>query len=68
LICHYFLLGEPHVGVVSLTDNIDPELCGTIFSAFQQNNLERFAVVRDALESLHKLMFKEPSPGRVKYL
>ena len=38
-----------------------------MFSAFQQNNLERFAVVRDALESLHKLIFTEPSPGQVKY-
>lgn len=54
-------------GVISVTANIAPELCGTMFSAFQQNNLERFAVVRDALEPLHKLMFAEPSPGPVKY-
>ena len=55
------------VGVISVTANIAPELCSTMLSAFQQNNLERFAVVRDALEPLHKLMFAEPSPGPVKY-
>ena len=54
-------------GVISVTANIAPELCGTMFSAFQQNNLERFAVVRDALEPLHKLMFTEPSPCLIKY-
>lgn len=55
------------VGVVSVTANVAPELCNTMISAFKQENLERFAIVRDALEPLHKLMFAEPSPGPIKY-
>lgn len=54
-------------GIVSVTANVVPDLCVAMLSAYRQNNLERFAVVRDALEPLSKLMFAEPSPGPVKY-
>ncbi|MBR1735296.1 MAG: 4-hydroxy-tetrahydrodipicolinate synthase [Alphaproteobacteria bacterium] len=54
-------------GVISVTANIAPDLCATAYSSFKQGNFERFGVVRDALEPLHKLMFAEPSPAPVKY-
>ena len=54
-------------GVISVTANIAPELCATLYSAIKQSNFERFCVIRDALEPLHKLMFTEPSPAPVKY-
>lgn len=55
-------------GVISVTANVVPDLCSAIFSSYQQGNLERFAIVRDALQPLHKLLFAEPSPGPVKYV
>lgn len=54
-------------GLVSVVANVVPDLCVAMLSAYRQNNLERFGVVRDALEPLSKLMFSEPSPGPVKY-
>lgn len=54
-------------GMVSVVANVVPDLCVAMLAAYRQNNLERFAVVRDALQPLAKLMFAEPSPGPVKY-
>lgn len=63
--CAALVMGA--TGVISVTANVVPDLCSTMYSAFTQNNMERFEVVRDAIAPLHELMFSEPSPGPVKY-
>lgn len=54
-------------GAISVTANIVPNQCAAMYSAFKSGDFEKFAIIRDALQNVHKLMFEEPSPGPVKY-
>lgn len=54
-------------GVISVSANLVPELCVAMYSAFHESNMHKFAELRDKLNEVHELMFKEPSPAPLKY-
>lgn len=55
------------VGVISVSANVCPRLCVSAYNAFMRGDMTAFAKYRDALASLHSLMFAEPSPAPAKY-
>jgi len=54
-------------GCISVTSNIAPGLCAQLHQAWQENDREKFATLRDRLMPLHAALFCESSPGPVKY-
>ncbi len=54
-------------GVISVTANCAPELVSKVQALCAEGKFTEAAKVQDSLMKLHKLMFKEPSPGPAKY-
>jgi len=55
------------VGVISVSANVCPRLCVSAYDSFMKGDMLRFSQLRDALATLHSLMFAEPSPAPAKY-
>jgi len=55
------------VGVISVSANVCPRLCVSAYNSFMKGDMLRFSQLRDALATLHSLMFEEPSPAPAKY-
>ncbi|MCR5537053.1 MAG: 4-hydroxy-tetrahydrodipicolinate synthase [Succinivibrio sp.] len=55
------------VGVISVTANIAPQLVSEVQALCAKQEFVKARELQDKLMRLHKLMFKEPSPGPVKY-
>jgi 4-hydroxy-tetrahydrodipicolinate synthase len=53
-------------GCISVTANVTPALCALMHSAWDNGTLGRFAAVRDLLDPLHAVLFKESNPIPVK--
>ncbi len=54
-------------GVISVTANIAPKLVHKVQALTFENKWTEARELQDSLMKLHKLMFKEPSPGPAKY-
>ena len=54
-------------GCISVTANIAPVLVSEVQRLCAENKWEEARAKQDKLMELHKLMFKEPSPGPAKY-
>jgi len=54
-------------GCISVTSNITPKLCAELHNAWQANNMNEVARIRDLLAPIHKSLFVESSPAPVKY-
>lgn len=54
-------------GVISVTANIAPKLVSEVQKATLDNDYAKARMLQDRLMSIHKLMFREPSPGPAKY-
>lgn len=54
-------------GVISVTANIAPKLVSEVQELCAKGEFSKAREQQDKLMRLHKLMFKEPSPGPVKY-
>lgn len=54
-------------GVISVTANIAPKLVAEVQKATLDNDYAKARMLQDRLMSIHKLMFREPSPGPAKY-
>lgn len=54
-------------GVISVTANIAPKLVHEVQALTFENKWTEARELQDRLMKLHKLMFKEPSPGPAKY-
>ncbi len=55
------------VGCISVTANIAPALVSKVQALCAENKWVEARELQDKLMELHKLMFKEPSPGPAKY-
>lgn len=55
------------VGCISVTANVAPALVAKVQSLCAKNKYTEARELQDKLMPLHKLMFKEPSPGAAKY-
>jgi 4-hydroxy-tetrahydrodipicolinate synthase len=53
-------------GCISVTANVAPALCALLHRAWDNGDLGRFAVLRDLLDPLHTVLFKESNPIPVK--
>ncbi|MBI3710562.1 MAG: 4-hydroxy-tetrahydrodipicolinate synthase [Proteobacteria bacterium] len=60
-------LGQGGHGCISVTANVAPKLCADLHDAWQDENLKKFAALRDRLMPLHDALFAETSPAPVKY-
>ena len=54
-------------GCISVTANVAPKLCSELHSAWQDGNISKAQEINLKLSSLHDALFKESSPGPVKY-
>jgi 4-hydroxy-tetrahydrodipicolinate synthase len=54
------------IGCISVTANVTPTLCALMHRAWDNGELERFAVLRDLLDPLHAALFKESNPIPLK--
>lgn len=54
-------------GAVSVSANIIPSACSEMYKAFKELDFEKFSQLRNDYFSIHKLMFREPSPAPLKY-
>jgi 4-hydroxy-tetrahydrodipicolinate synthase len=54
------------IGCISVTANVAPTLCAMLHRAWDNGELERFAVLRDLLDPLHAALFKESNPIPLK--
>lgn len=54
-------------GCISVTANIAPALCAQMHQAWQEQNIDRFAALRDQVFPLHSALFFESSPSPTKY-
>ena len=54
------------IGCISVTANVAPALCALLHRAWDNGDLGRFAVLRDLLDPLHAVLFKESNPIPVK--
>jgi 4-hydroxy-tetrahydrodipicolinate synthase len=55
------------VGCISVTANVAPQLCAEFQAACAANDLKKARELNDRLYPLHYAMFKDASPGPVKY-
>ncbi len=55
------------VGCISVTANVAPALCAEFQAACAANDLKKARELNDRLYPLHYAMFKDASPGPVKY-
>lgn len=56
------------VGCISVTANVAPALVSAMQTASLEGRYADAVALQDKLTPLHTLMFKEPSPGPVKYV
>ena len=54
------------IGCISVTANVAPALCAMLHRAWDNGDLGRFAALRDLLDPLHAVLFKESNPIPVK--
>jgi len=54
------------IGCISVTANVAPALCALMHRAWDNGDLGRFATLRDLLDPLHAVLFKESNPIPVK--
>jgi 4-hydroxy-tetrahydrodipicolinate synthase len=54
------------LGCISVTANVAPALCALMHRAWDNGDLGRFATLRDLLDPLHAVLFKESNPIPVK--
>ena len=55
------------VGCISVTANVLPEACAALHAAVSAGDLARAREIEGRLIGLHKVLFRSPSPGPVKY-
>ena len=60
-------LAQGGQGCISVTANVAPKLCSEMHSAWQQGNISIAQEINLKLSSLHDALFKESSPGPVKF-
>ena len=53
-------------GCISVTANVAPALCALLHRAWDNGDLGKFAVLRDLLDPLHAVLFKESNPIPLK--
>jgi 4-hydroxy-tetrahydrodipicolinate synthase len=53
-------------GCISVTANVTPALCALMHRAWDNGDLGRFATLRDLLDPLHTVLFRESNPIPVK--
>ncbi len=53
-------------GCISVTANVTPTLCALMHRAWDNGELRRFAALRDVLDPLHAVLFRESNPIPVK--
>jgi 4-hydroxy-tetrahydrodipicolinate synthase len=54
------------IGCISVTANVAPALCALLHRSWDNGDLARFAALRDVLDPLHAVLFKESNPIPVK--
>lgn len=54
------------IGCISVTANVAPALCALMHRSWDNGDLGRFAALRDLLDPLHAVLFKESNPIPVK--
>jgi 4-hydroxy-tetrahydrodipicolinate synthase len=54
------------IGCISVTANVTPALCALLHRAWDNGDLGKFAALRDLLDPLHAVLFKESNPIPVK--
>jgi 4-hydroxy-tetrahydrodipicolinate synthase len=54
------------IGCISVTANVAPALCAMLHHVWDNGDLKHFASVRDLLDPLHAVLFKETNPIPVK--
>jgi 4-hydroxy-tetrahydrodipicolinate synthase len=54
------------LGCISVTANVAPALCALLHRAWDRGDLDQFAAVRDLLDPLHAVLFRESNPIPVK--
>ena len=54
-------------GCISVTGNIAPKLCSEMHAAWWNGDLARVMEIQDHLMPVHTALFRETSPGPVKY-
>ena len=60
-------LEEGGVGCISVTANVAPKLCSELHEAWVKQDTKTLEEIDAGLQSLHKAMFCETSPGPVKF-
>ncbi|GHT91259.1 4-hydroxy-tetrahydrodipicolinate synthase [Alphaproteobacteria bacterium] len=55
-------------GIISVSANVIPEVCVTMYQALKRGEMERFSAARDMIAPVHSVMFEAPSPAPVKYV
>lgn len=53
-------------GCISVTANVTPALCAALHRAWEGGELDKFVALRDVLDPLHGVLFKESNPIPVK--
>jgi 4-hydroxy-tetrahydrodipicolinate synthase len=54
------------IGCISVSANVVPALCALMHRAWDDGDLSRFATLRDLLDPLHAVLFRESNPIPVK--
>jgi 4-hydroxy-tetrahydrodipicolinate synthase len=54
------------IGCISVTANVAPALCSLMHRAWDNSDLAKFATLRDILDPLHAVLFKESNPIPLK--
>jgi 4-hydroxy-tetrahydrodipicolinate synthase len=54
------------IGCISVTANVTPALCALLHRAWDNGDWGKFAALRDLLDPLHAVLFKESNPIPVK--
>lgn len=54
-------------GVISVTANIVPDVCNSVYKAWLGRDIVKFERLRDKIKNIHNLLFSEPSPAPLKY-
>lgn len=54
-------------GCISVTANVAPKVCASMFDAMQRGDIARAQSIHDSLMPLHTALFIDPSPAGVKY-
>lgn len=60
-------LAQGGQGCISVTCNVAPKLCATLYESWQKGDLAKAQKINQELLPVHKAMFVETNPGPVKY-